>query len=531
MRKYSILSIRKVAAVSLAFYILTYYVLIVLFSGRYIAFLLSDFMGMFGEVVSILIICLGLRWQKTWHKAEWKIFALGVMMIFIGDFIWSIYEMPLKQEVPFPSVCDIFYLCGSVCFIFALIFYIRREKLFDIVRTGFDILITMVVSGTIIFKYILLPIWSDGTITFLQKSISLAYPIFDLGFLGGIFSLFFFCASKSKLNRSNLLISTAFLIMFFADQMFAILSNFTYVSGGFLDPLWPIGCWVLSLGSLYPPFREISDDRKKIIEKSKKQRLLIEYLGFLFPYISVIIIVILLSYKYISKDPLVTGTVITVLLIMVRQIFSLLENKRLIRLIETSNQMLEESNADLEEQNTKLQELNYIKEYEANTDFLTGIFNRRYIDEILQSSLKEKANNEKMEISILLIDIDHFKQINDQWGHKVGDSVLKQIAFLIKNSIRSVDIAGRFGGDEFIIILPNTDLRHAKYIADRLRKKAFQTEFMEYDIDLKVTLSIGCTQWKGVPNEYDIKAMIAAADKALYRAKESGRNQCKAEVL
>lgn len=529
MGKVSISNIRKVAVISLGVYILAYYIIIYMFSNTQpgLSQSLSDIFTLIGEGVSITIIALGLCWQEERSKAEWRMFLLGVLLNFISDFIWSIYEIPLRREVPFPSICDVFYLCSSVCYLFALIFYIRHEKLFDIVRTGFDILITMVVGTTLIFKYIMLPIWNDETITLLQKSISLAYPVLDLGYLGGVFSLFFFCTPKSKLNHSNLLTSAAFIIWFIADQFYAELSAHTYVSGGFIDPLWPIGCWILALASLYPHYN-INGDRKNQNAIINRKQLFLEYVRFLFPYFSVSIIVILVNYQCIFKDPMVTGTVLTILLIMIRQIFSLLENKRLISMIQKTNQLLEESKAELEERNIKLKQLNNLKEYEANTDFLTGLFNRRYVNETLWSLSKKKADYEIIELSILLIDIDHYKHINDGWGHEVGDIVLHNIAELIKNSIRSEDIAGRYGGDEFIVILLNTDLQSAKFIAERLIQKTSAEKFADSVEDLKVTLSIGCVRWNGFVKDYNMNTIIAAADKELYKAKESGRNRCKA---
>lgn len=144
---------------------------------------------------------------------------------------------------------------------------------------------------------------------------------------------------------------------------------------------------------------------------------------------------------------------------------------------------------------------------------------------------RNEAGNEIMRISVLLIDVDHYKQINDRMGHNVGDAVLQKIASLVKSSIRTKDIVGRFGGDEFIVILPNAELEAAGAIAERILQRTFREEFAEDGNPLKVTLSIGCVGWKGAPQDYDINAIIAAADKALYAAKAGGRNQCRAEAF
>lgn len=522
MVKHSICGVRKAGFSILGAYILTYYIIMGIFSGCQINVLASDLLSLVGDGTAIIIIAFGIRWQAESSNKEWLMFFFGIGLNLIGDFIWSIYEILLRQEVPFPSICDAFYLCGSACYLIALIFSILREKVLDAIRTGFDVAIIMVASTTIIIKFIMLPIWNDHSLTFLQKSISLAYPIFDLGYLGGVISLLFCCSSKAEFNLSNLLINAAFLIWFFADMLYTILSSNTYVSGGFLDPLWPIGCWILALGSLYPTYRRKENVEQNVI---KKRQFLWIYLRLLLPYLSGSMIVILISYQYIFKDPLVAGAVITVLLIMVRQILTLVENKRLVFMIQKSNLLLEKSKVILEEQNIELQQLNHLKEHEANTDFLTSMFNRRYLYKTLRSLSEQYADNEKMELCVLLIDIDHYKQINDQLGHETGDVVLQKIAHLIKKNIQSTDIAGRFGGDEFIIILPNANLNSGKSLAEKLIIMTSSKEFLVNEAVLKVTLSIGCVRWKGSLEEYNMQAIIAAADKALYKAKANGRNQ------
>lgn len=530
MRNISTLSMRKASVAALFLYVLVYYMALGILSVQQVPLsqAVSDLLTLIGDGAGILIIVLGLLRQQSDETAVWRLFLSGLCMNFVGDFVWSYHEIFLQRQVPLPSLSDIFYVCCSICFLSALILYVRHEKLFTILRMGFNIVITMSVSATILFKYVMLPIWNDYTLTLLQRVVSLAYPLFDLCYLGGFFSLSFFCSPRTKWNRPNLLISAAFWIWFFADLLYGAWSDSNYAFVGILDPLWPVGCWLLALASLYPQRGDAEHGNTLLNRSSIRMEALGGYICSLIPYVSTSILVILVSYQYFFRDPLVAGTAITVLLIMGRQIFSSLENKRLLRIIQASNSLLEENKAELEAQNSRLQALNNIKEYEANTDYLTGMFNRRYISEALQTLQRESARSGKMEVSILLIDIDHYKQINDRWGHEVGDTVLQQIAFLIKDSIRAKDIAGRFGGDEFIILLPGADLPSAKSIADRIIRKTFQKQFVGDDVILSVSLSIGCVRWAGPLQDFDMNAVIASADKALYEAKEAGRNQYRA---
>jgi polar amino acid transport system substrate-binding protein len=151
---------------------------------------------------------------------------------------------------------------------------------------------------------------------------------------------------------------------------------------------------------------------------------------------------------------------------------------------------------------------------EANIDMLTGILNRGAIEKKLRKLAK------KAEGSVIFFDIDHFKNINDTYGHEFGDYVLQNLSKLIKESIRSSDYFGRWGGEEFLIILPDTSYENALKIAEKLRKKIAVHSFK----NVKITSSFGVTEFK---RGESVDNIMARADEALYEAKESGRNQVK----
>ncbi len=156
-------------------------------------------------------------------------------------------------------------------------------------------------------------------------------------------------------------------------------------------------------------------------------------------------------------------------------------------------------------------------------DGLTEIFNRRHIMEILDKEFK-LCLRYKREFSILMVDIDHFKKINDTFGHQTGDMVLKEVAYVLNNALRDVDSIGRYGGEEFLIILPNTDTAGAKKLAERLKNEVEKHKFPGAPHELKVTISIGYSHYpeEGISTVSD---MIKVADCGLYRAKELGRNR------
>lgn len=156
-------------------------------------------------------------------------------------------------------------------------------------------------------------------------------------------------------------------------------------------------------------------------------------------------------------------------------------------------------------------------------DPLTGIFNRRYFENQLSKEL-QRASRYEHNLSILFIDIDQFKKINDEFGHQIGDHVLEELAEILERSVRSVDVVARYGGDEFIVLLPETRKPHAKKTADRILKYIKHHDFFQDKLKVKeLAISIGVA---GFPEDAGgTYELIKKADNALYKAKHEGGNQ------
>jgi diguanylate cyclase (GGDEF)-like protein len=137
----------------------------------------------------------------------------------------------------------------------------------------------------------------------------------------------------------------------------------------------------------------------------------------------------------------------------------------------------------------------------------------------------ERATRYKRPVSLIMIDIDHFKNINDTYGHQTGDQVLKELAVIFNNTIRTSDIAGRFGGEEFLLVLPELDHDKALALAERIRT-GVESHLIQFEGDsIKVTISLGISTY---PQHGDSpNTLIKACDDAMYAAKENGRNQVK----
>lgn len=171
---------------------------------------------------------------------------------------------------------------------------------------------------------------------------------------------------------------------------------------------------------------------------------------------------------------------------------------------------------ELKRSNEMLKEL-------SNTDPLTQLFNRRYMMEVLEREIHRTARKGSP-ISMLLMDIDHFKKVNDTYGHQLGDVVLVNVANISKKHLRTYDVAARYGGEEFVAILPETPLDEALAVAERIRLATQQASFSNKLQTLKITVSIGVATFpmSGLDSVDDL---IRVADEGLYRAKSEGRNR------
>ena len=157
----------------------------------------------------------------------------------------------------------------------------------------------------------------------------------------------------------------------------------------------------------------------------------------------------------------------------------------------------------------------------AITDPLTGLFNRRGLYELGQREV-ERARRYSRPLSVIMLDIDHFKLVNDRYGHPAGDEVLRVLTDRMKKNVREIDILARYGGEEFVILLPEIDLADARPVAERLRQSIGDYPISTEQGDISITISVGVSQTGNAP--YEVEALIARADTAMYIAKQQGRN-------
>jgi len=177
---------------------------------------------------------------------------------------------------------------------------------------------------------------------------------------------------------------------------------------------------------------------------------------------------------------------------------------------------LDEKNRELEVVNKKLRKLSI-------TDGLTGLFNHRHVHELLHEEI-ERSKRTGESVAVAMVDLDRFKAVNDTYGHPTGDVVLYETAEILRETAREVDIVGRYGGEEFIAILPGTAEDNAAQFAERVRQRIEEHVFRDDSTEIRMTTSAGVAAYPSdaVP---DADSLLKRADEALYNAKETGRNQ------
>jgi diguanylate cyclase (GGDEF)-like protein len=194
------------------------------------------------------------------------------------------------------------------------------------------------------------------------------------------------------------------------------------------------------------------------------------------------------------------------------------EHQRLLRRMVKISRISDAFQSQMKELNESLQVL-------SRTDFLTGLTNRRSMMEALHSELG-RARRSGEPLALLLCDVDRFKAINDTYGHAVGDEVLKTLAQVLRASLRGYDVCARWGGEEFLVLLPRTGLQGAREAAEKLRKGASGGEVRSGGHLLRVTLSVGLAE---MGPEESLDSLIHRADSAMYEAKRKGGDRVEAD--
>jgi diguanylate cyclase (GGDEF)-like protein len=496
-----------------------------LFSSSWIV-ALDNFIQVLFPLPLLVITCHSLyhTWRvRTSSIAFWQVSRASLVMVLavicdlIGQSVWLYYAQFLHIAVPSPSIGDLAYLMTDPLLLLGILF-IRTRSLTAVEqsRSLLDGLIIMIALATFSWYFILGPTIAQGSESVLGKIVNISYPVCDLLL---IFCLVFLLGRQtaySSLRSVMVSVMIGLGAVVLADSIFAYQTlQGTYVSGELIDILWPLGdmCYLITAHALLLRQQYQYEQNTPSLRETRFPRLWVTVI----PYLLLPATAALLWYIHVvRKDEtfdkgVYIGVALLVLCIVVRQIVTLREFHQHLRQEHHLKQEIQQAHEELQrqhnalllangeltglhqqlaQQNLQLRTTNEQLSALAITDPLTGLYNHRFFQEMLGKELANAAS-QSLPVALLMLDIDHFRQFNEMYGHDVGDRVLKVVAQTLHMDIRPGSHSARYGGEEFVVILPGADRNQADIIAERLRSNIAQARLVVEHQVSPVTVSIG----------------------------------------
>lgn len=421
----------------------------------------------------------------------WKLMALSNLGWVAGDVIWAVYPLVTGHEAPFPSIADAVYLSSYAVIPVAVFFAFRGRHVLTHSRGVLDALAPTVVFAAAGWDFLLKPQasggWSLGVLT------GIAYPLLGVVIACLVVSLGFNARTSVPLSISTVMVALA--VSAVTDTLYthgAILHG--YVGADWLNLGWQAEAVIICWAALAAWRHREPDSQEAPLGRDR---------GLI--CIALAIAVGLASMAaQVATDSVsweLTGAMLLALGLAVLRMYLSASEMRRIALA------LDQARAE--------------QERLAVTDALTGLYNRRFVEELLQIEI-ERARRKQGNVGLIVIDVDHFKHVNDKYGHAVGDHVLVAVAERLSAALRPSDILARYGGEEFLAVVPDADSETTLEVAERLRVALASRPVTRHGYTIPVTVSAGVA---GTLGDGDVTAMMREADRALYAAKAAGRNR------
>ena len=453
--------------------------------------LLYDAIGL----TAVVAILYGVHRHRPPRALPWLLIAASQLLFVTGDALWTVLE--LMGESPFPSIADVAYLLGYPVLVVAFTAAIRlRVRGGD--RSGLlDGSILSAAAGLVGWVVLVRPVLdaADDPISLL---VTAAYPLGDLMVLGVAIGLL---ATPGARTPSFVLLISSIVLLFVADAAYAFqVASGTYVDGGLLDTLWLASYVTISAGALHGSMRDVAAPHPVSVAWLSRLRLSLLAIAMLTGPLLILVV----NFRWESDVPILAlGSAFLSVLVLVR--------------LATVVRALARDNAA---RITLEGELSY----RASHDPLTGLPNRRRFIERLEGVL---TLPERRPLSVLFLDLDDFKTVNDSLGHAAGDALLVSVATRLQRNLREEDLAARLGGDEFGIILDGKEAPAAARVAERLL--AALDEPVEVDgRQVTARASIGIVD--GSAAGATTAQLLANADIAMYEAKDDGKGRARTYV-
>lgn len=431
---------------------------------------------------SALVVLYGCRWHRPKPLLPWMLLAISEIIYAAADLSFYIRHF-LLDLTSFPALSDLLYLSHYFPVVAGLILLIRLRTPRRDLTSLLDASVVAVVAGMLSWIYLIGPL-IDTDVPRLAWMASLAYPILDL--------MMFAVALRLLLGRgrrpvSFVLLSIWLLAILAADSIYVYQQlTETYVAGNFIDAIWLTGNLALGAAALHPTMKQLSQPAPLDVPGPGPMRT-----AALCAAALIAPAILLVEYfRGVYKDVPVIGGACAVLFILtiVRLVGLVAEQRRL-----------------------------------AITDSLTGLRTRRYFEAQLPAAIS-RAHKSESSVALLIADVDHFKSINDVYGHPAGDRVLIEITQRLRRALRPNDLLARYGGEEFAVLVPGAAADDPSVIAERLRHAVASSPVrLPQHRASDVTISVGTASYPlhgSTPTD-----LVTTADRALYAAKAHGRNR------
>lgn len=415
----------------------------------------------------------------TWYRIRpvpalaWRLLAAGVALTAVGDTIWLWLDMQGRE--PFPSVADPVYLAAYPLYAAALWLLGGNEARGDGALT--DGLIIAASAGVVGWALLVVPYLHSPGMSTLQVVVSAAYPVADLILLPMVLRLVFLHRTRSRAHELILVGMTCVLV---ADVLYAHGENTgSYTPGGPIDALWPVSAILFAAAAWHPSSAVDPRGHASPAELSTRRLLILAAAAVQVPLLSLIT-----DHPIVDIDRVAAITAIIIFLLIITRMAGLMRRTQ--------------------RQADALERL-------ATTDPLTGLLNRRSSEQQLRREMA-RAERTKAPLHLAYLDLDHFKRYNDTYGHPGGDALLKALADAWSQDMRPTDVLARIGGEEFVVVLPETGGDAARQMIERLRSH----------VPYGQTCSAGLARF--ISGE-TMERLLERSDQALYEAKVQGRDQ------
>jgi two-component system, cell cycle response regulator len=429
---------------------------------------------------SCVAIAAGIRSQRPGQRWPWLLLAVGQFASGVGDVLYDVMQHVFQVDADV-TVADAFYLAAYPLLAAGLLWLVRyRTPGWD--APGFiDAGIVAISAGLLSWMFLISPTAFAADTPAFARAVQAAYPVLDLLLLAVAAKLMLGAGTRTVSFR---LIGAGLLLLLLADTVYATQNLLgIYQDQSWVDAFWMLAAAGLGAAALHPSMREVTEESPAAGPDATAGRLvLLAVVALLAPAALLV--------QYLRGDdlhvPVATGACMALFLLVIGRMAVMVRAQR----------------------------------HMAITDGLTGLRTRRFLEQALTS---EGARHQRG-VGLLLLDVDHFKAVNDTHGHHGGDRVLCEVARRLRELVRPGDVVARYGGEEFAVLLPGATGTELARVGERVRRGIANTPIaVDRETLVTVTVSIGAAM---LPDHVDTTGdLTLTADRALYAAKESGRNR------